>query len=130
VAEPKATASPEDVVRRFCSAVSARDTEILRPMLGDNVVYHNIPLEPSQGIDATLEALATLFVMFDEITFEIVHLAATGNTVLTERVDLLRTARAEAMLPVMGSFDVKNGRIVAWRDYFDIAQAGSLLNDG
>jgi limonene-1,2-epoxide hydrolase len=68
--------------------------------------------------------------MFDEITFEIVHLAATGNTVLTERVDLLRTARAEAMLPVMGSFDVKNGRIVAWRDYFDIAQAGSLLNDG
>jgi limonene-1,2-epoxide hydrolase len=30
---------------------------------------------------------------------------------------------------VMGSFDVEGGRIVAWRDYFDMTQAGSLLDD-
>jgi limonene-1,2-epoxide hydrolase len=99
-------------------------------MLADDVVYHNIPMEPSKGIDATLEALATLFVMFEGIGFEIIHLAVTRNTVLTERLDLLRTAQVEAMLPVMGSFDVEDGRIVAWRDYFDVAQAGSLLTDG
>jgi limonene-1,2-epoxide hydrolase len=87
-------------------------------------------MEPSRGIDATLEALATLFVMFEEIGFEIAHLATTGTTVLTERVDLLRTARVEALLPVMGAFEVRDGRIVAWRDYFDVAQAGSLLSDG
>ena len=67
--------------------------------------------------------------MFETIGFEIVHLAAAGNTVLTERIDLLRTGQTEALLPVMGSFDVEDGRIVAWRDYFDVAQAGSLLND-
>ncbi len=99
-------------------------------MLADDVVYHNIPMEPSRGIDATLEALATLFVMFEGIRFDISHLATTGTTVLTERVDLLRTARVEALLPVMGAFEVEGGRIVAWRDYFDVAQAGSLLNDG
>jgi limonene-1,2-epoxide hydrolase len=99
-------------------------------MLADDVVYHNIPLEPSNGIDATLEALATLFVMFEGIGFEIVHLATTGNTVLTERVDHLRTSQVEALLPVMGAFEVEAGRIVAWRDYFDVAQAGSLLSDG
>jgi limonene-1,2-epoxide hydrolase len=121
--------TPEEVVRRFCAAVSARDIELLRPMLGRDVVYHNIPMEPSRGIDATLEALATLFVMFETIGFEIVHLAAAGNTVLTERIDLLRTGQTEALLPVMGSFDVEDGRILAWRDYFDVAQAGSLLND-
>jgi limonene-1,2-epoxide hydrolase len=123
-------ASPEEVVRRFCAAVSARDLELLRPMLANDVVYHNMPMEPSRGIDATLEALATLFVMFEEIGFEIAHLATTGTTVLTERVDLLRTARVEALLPVMGAFEVRDGRIVAWRDYFDVAQAGSLLSDG
>jgi len=124
-----ASNGPEEVVRRFCAAVSARDPELLRPMLADDVVYHNIPMEPAKGIDATLEALATLFVMFETIGFEIVHLAAAGNTVLTERIDLLRTGQTEALLPVMGSFDVEDGRIVAWRDYFDVAQAGSLLND-
>ena len=98
-------------------------------MLAAGVVYHNMPMEPSKGIDATLEALASLFVMFERIGFEIIHLAVTGSTVLTERVDLLRTGRVEALLPVMGSFDVEGGRIVAWRDYFDVAQAGSLLND-
>jgi limonene-1,2-epoxide hydrolase len=92
-------ASPEEVVRRFCAAVSARDLELLRPMLANDVVYHNMPMEPSRGIDATLEALATLFVMFEEIGFEIAHLATTGTTVLTERVDLLRTARSRPFSP-------------------------------
>jgi limonene-1,2-epoxide hydrolase len=125
-----ASNGPEEVVRRFCAAVSARDPELLRPMLADDVVYHNIPMEPAKGIDATLEALATLFVMFEKVEFEIVHLAAVGSTVLTERRDLLRTSQVEASLPVMGAFEVENGRIVAWRDYFDVAQAGSLLNQG
>jgi limonene-1,2-epoxide hydrolase len=99
-------------------------------MLAGGVVYHNVPMEPSRGIDATIEALATLFVMFEQVEFEIVNLAVTGNTVLTERIDLLRTALARASLPVMGAFVVEEGRIVAWRDYFDVAQAGSLLSDG
>jgi limonene-1,2-epoxide hydrolase len=123
-------ATAEEVVRQFCTDVSARDPELLRPLLAEDVIYHNMAMEPSTGIDATLEALATLFVMFEGIGFEIVNLAATGNTVLTERVDSLRTARVEARLPVMGAFEVAAGRIVAWRDYFDIAQAGSLLNNG
>ncbi len=110
--------------------MSVRDPDFLRPMLDPDVVYHNIPLEPSPGIDATLEALATLFVMFDTVGFEIVNLAMTGNTVLTERVDLLRTGSVKAALPVMGAFEVEAGRIVAWRDYFDLAQAGGLLSAG
>ena len=130
VTGPTKTAQPDEVVRRFCATVSARDPELLRPMLAPEVVYHNIPMEPSTGIDATLEALATLFVMFEVIGFDIVNLAVTGNTVLTERVDLLRTGPVTAALPVMGAFEVEAGRIVAWRDYFDVAQAGSLLNDG
>jgi limonene-1,2-epoxide hydrolase len=124
------TATPEEVVRRFCATISTRDPDRLRPMLAGGVVYHNVPMEPSRGIDATIEALATLFVMFERVEFEIVNLAVTGDTVLTERIDLLKTAQAEAALPVMGVFVVEGGRIVAWRDYFDVAQAGSLLSDG
>lgn len=130
VTGPTKTAQPDEVVRRFCATMSAGDPDLRRPMLAPDVVYHNIPMEPSKGIDATLEAVATLFVMFDMVGFDIVNLAVRGNTVLTERVDLLRTGQVEAALTVMGAFKVEAGRIVAWRDYFDLAQSGSLLTDG
>ena len=29
-------------------------------------------------------------------------------------------------LPVMGTFEVKDGKIVAWRDYFDLATAATI----
>jgi limonene-1,2-epoxide hydrolase len=120
--------SAEAVVRTFCDTVGTRDIERLRPFLAPDVVYHNMSMEPSKGIDATLEALATLFAMFESVSFEMVNVAVIGDTVLTERVDVLRTAEATAPLPVMGTFEVEGGRIVAWRDYFDVTQAGRLLN--
>jgi limonene-1,2-epoxide hydrolase len=50
-------------------------------------------------------------------------IAAQGNKVLTERVDhLLKADGSEAMAArVMGIFEVENGKITAWRDYFDTA---------
>jgi limonene-1,2-epoxide hydrolase len=32
-----------------------------------------------------------------------------------------RTDGGELALPVMGVFEVRDGRIAAWRDYFDLA---------
>ena len=52
---------------------------------------------------------------------------ATGNTVLTERVDVFVLPNATIELPVMGTFEVKDGKIAAWRDYFDLNQYMSQL---
>jgi len=32
-----------------------------------------------------------------------------------------------APVPVMGTFEVRDGRIVQWRDYFDMALTGRLM---
>ena len=53
------------------------------------------------------------------------------GTVLTERTDrfLLKDGRW-VELRVMGSFEVVDGQITAWRDYFDLGQWARALAPG
>ena len=39
---------------------------------------------------------------------------------MNERVDMFDTGTKKISLPVAGVFEVKNGKISAWRDYFDM----------
>jgi len=80
-------ASAEQVVRDFCAAVRQRDPEVLRAFFSEDVVYHNIPLDPVEGIDATMATMNSFLGMFEELEFEVHHLASDGSTVLTERTD-------------------------------------------
>lgn len=45
----------------------------------------------------------------------------SGNVVMNERVDTLSMGGNEVALPVMGVFEIEDGKIRAWRDYFDMA---------
>jgi limonene-1,2-epoxide hydrolase len=119
--------SAEQVVRDFCAAVRQRDADVLRTFFSDDVVYHNIPLDPAEGIDATMEMMIGFLGMFEELEFEIHHLASDGSTVLTERTDHFTTNGKSAPLPVMGAFHVLDGKITAWRDYFDMGQVTAML---
>ena len=66
--------SAEAVVREFCASVSKRDEGLVRPLLADDVVYHNIGMDPSVGIDATVENLAGQWAMFaTTYEFEVRH---------------------------------------------------------
>jgi limonene-1,2-epoxide hydrolase len=123
-------ASAEQVVRDFCAAASTRDPEALRSFFSDDIVYHNIPMEPAEGIDATM-ALINMFVTIGEaMEFEIHHLASDGSTVLTERTDSFTINGKTSPLPVMGAFHVVDGKITAWRDYFDMAQVTAIFGGG
>ena len=56
------------------------------------------------------------------------HLAADGPVVLTERLDRFTWPTGDvAELPVMGTFEVHDGKITQWRDYFDMQQFMSQL---
>jgi limonene-1,2-epoxide hydrolase len=124
------TDSPDQVVRRFCDAVTAMDAEALRPFFADDVVYHNIPMEPAVGIDATIETLTMFIGMCTAMRFDIRHLAVQDGAVLTERTDVFTMGTVEAPIPVMGVFEVADSRITAWRDYFDMAQVTALFSGG
>jgi limonene-1,2-epoxide hydrolase len=123
-----ATDGGERVVRELCAAFEKNDAESLRPFFTDDVVYHNMPMDPVAGIEPTLEFIAGFFGMFENVTFEILHLAVEGTVVLTERVDTFNRGDTAAELPVMGAFEVRDGKISAWRDYFDMAQITAMLS--
>ncbi len=122
--------SAEQVVRDFCAAASTRDPEVLRAFFSDEIVYHNIPMEPAEGIEATMAVIDMFVNMCDALEFEIHHLASDGGTVLTERTDIFRINGKTAPLPVMGAFQVTDGKITAWRDYFDMAQVTAMFEAG
>ena len=122
--------SAEQVVRDFCAAASTRDPRVLRSFLSDDVVYHNIPMEPAEGIEAAMAVVDMFVAMCDDLEFEVHHLATDGTTVLTERTDRFTIGGKTAPLPVMGAFTVTDGKITAWRDYFDMGQVTAILGGG
>jgi len=113
-------ADPTQIVRDFCAAWEARDQQRVLDAFTDDGVYHNMPLEPVRGKNGIREVL-NLFLPADEIEAEIVHLVARGNLVFTERVDRFRFGDKRVELPCAGVFEIRDGKIAAWRDYFDLA---------
>jgi limonene-1,2-epoxide hydrolase len=66
--------------------------------------------------------------MCDSMAIDMLHLAVRDDVVLTERIDTFKVGDKVAALPVMGTFEVRDGKISAWRDYFDLAQITTMLS--
>ena len=118
----------ERVVRDFCATFEKHDAEALRPFFTDDVVYHNMPMDPAVGADNAVAFIAGFFAMCESMVIETLHLAVRGNVVLTERVDTFTVGQIVAPLPVMGTFEIRDGKISAWRDYFDLTQITKALS--
>jgi limonene-1,2-epoxide hydrolase len=113
---------PEKVVRDFCNAIPRRDAKELLEFFTPDAVYHNIPIAPVTGHEAIGATLRYFLDPSSEAEFAILGLACSGRTVFTERIDRFVTNGKKIELPVMGVFEVSaDGRISAWRDYFDMA---------
>jgi limonene-1,2-epoxide hydrolase len=116
-------ATARDVVRDFFVAIDRKDLATVKALLDKDVVYHNIGSEPAVGREASVAAVKLQFEMFDPIR----NLAEDGDVVLTERVDEVTANGVMAPVPVMGTFEVRDGRILQWRDYFDMGLTARLI---
>lgn len=57
----------------------------------------------------------------DGIDFRVHRQVSSGNLVFNERTDVMRFKDGrELPLPVAGVFDIVDGQIASWRDYFDM----------
>jgi limonene-1,2-epoxide hydrolase len=116
--------SPTELVQRFCAAWTANaKTADLAAFFVDDATYHNIPMAPIHGREAIANNIATFIRPgapgIEAIEFRLVHIAANGPIVMTERVDVFTATGKTFELPVMGVFEVRGGKIHAWRDYYD-----------
>ena len=122
------TTDAKALVLEFCDAFGKGKTPAeLVDYFADDAVYHNIPVEPAVGREAILGLLNMFLTPVERVEFRVLNIVADGDTVLTERVDVFQLPNANIELPVMGTFEVKDGKIAAWRDYFDLNQFMSQL---
>jgi limonene-1,2-epoxide hydrolase len=121
------TESPLELVQRFCDTFAGGDLDVLMAFFAEDAIYHNIPVDPVQGVDAIRATIEGFSGGVERVEFEVLAIAADGGTVLTERIDSFFLPGKRIDLPVMGTFEVADAKITAWRDYFDLNQFMSQL---
>lgn len=117
-----AAPSPLEITRLFLKAMEPLDYDNALALVAETCEYTNPPpigtVHGPAGIRAVLEPF---FSPTLENEFRILRAAANGPVVVLERLDRHRLADKWVELPVTGVFEVHDGLITYWRDYFDAA---------
>jgi limonene-1,2-epoxide hydrolase len=113
--------SGEKIVCDFLAAWPRKNVDELMSYFAEDAVYHNIPVPPVVGAEAIRKVFEGFLGAFT-IVLEVVNIGSSGNLVFTERVDrFVMNGGRRFDLPVNGVFELRGDKIVAFRDYFDLA---------
>lgn len=110
---------PKATVTAFLEALEHLDVDAALALADQEMVYQNVPLPPARGTAAVEKQLRFLEKYCSGFEARIHHMGVDGAFVLTERTDILKVRSWSAEFWVCGTFEVRDGRIVLWRDYFD-----------
>lgn len=119
----------DELVRAMLSAWERRDTRFIVENLTDDAVYHAVPLRPITG----KAALAAWVETFEDVApgrLEIRNQVVTGDVVMNERTDTITVEGTEVTLPICAVFEIEEGRIKAWREYFDLVGLQASIRKG
>jgi len=113
--------SNEKMIRDFIEAWSRLDVDELVAYFTSDGIYHNMPFGPIAGHDNLRQFIAGFINDWTATDWEILNLLAEGSTVMVERVDRTKLGDVAVDLPCFGIFEMEDGKIKVWRDYFDMA---------
>lgn len=119
--------TPAETVDAFLAAICAHDLETALTMVSDDVVYDNVPIGAVEGPEGIRQVLDGFLASASGIEWVVHRQVADGTTVMNERTDRFQMGGEWRELPVMGVFDVRDGAITLWRDYFDMGALQRLL---
>jgi limonene-1,2-epoxide hydrolase len=115
-----AAVQPIDTVRAFIAAIERNDLHSASELLDPNCEYDNVPMGKVFGPEAIVGVLQPMLSRCSEIAWPVQREAANGTSVFNERVDRFLMPHGWVELPVTGVWEVVDGRITLWRDYFDL----------
>jgi len=117
------SAQGHDAVRKICENWATMSLEEFREVMTEDCDYRNIPIDGDRhiGPEAAHAVLSTMGVKWN-VDLTVINLVGDDKVVLTERTE--HFARKDASrepfeLPVMGVFELRDGRVAGWRDYFE-----------
>lgn len=115
------------VVRAFLDGMEnpiSQVPEHLRASMTEDAVWGNSGFPPAVGIDDIASKHEMSSQVFGDyvMRMQLLHIAeGPDGVVFTERIDVGSTQDGEEILtvPVVGVFEVRDGKISRWTDYFD-----------
>ncbi len=113
-------------VRRICEGWHELSQDEFRQLCDPDLDYRNIPIEGDvhHGPDAAHAVLSRLAEKW-ALRLQVNHIVGDESVVLTERTEFFEHrggTKPSFALPVMGSFELRDGKVTAWRDYFELSQ--------
>jgi limonene-1,2-epoxide hydrolase len=107
------------IVENFLNALQAQDFDTLEALVADDLVYQNVGFPTIRGGARVVKMMRG---MQGRMGFEVKfhRNVAEGNSVLNERTDAMVFGPLRVQFWVCGVFEVHDGRITLWRDYFDL----------
>ncbi len=110
----------ERIIRDFIAAWSGLDAAHIASYFADDGCYFNIPTQPVKGRENVENFIRGFTATWTETQWDIRTIAAAGDLVYAERLDRTKTTQGDVDLPCCGVFQMENGKIKEWRDYFDL----------
>ena len=120
------SARGNDAVRKICESWATMSLEDFRDVMAEDCDYRNVPIEGDRhiGPDAAHAILSRMGAKWD-IGLTVVNLVGDDRVVMTERTEHFARkdgSREPFVLPVMGVFELRDDKVVGWRDYFELSQ--------
>jgi limonene-1,2-epoxide hydrolase len=113
--------TPTEIVNAFLEAMARKDYDAGLVYVADDCEYENLPMGRVVGPAGVRGVLEPFFAPLVENDLQVLRQATQGNIVFTERLDRHRLPDRWVELPVTGVFEVRDGKIAVWREYFDLA---------
>jgi limonene-1,2-epoxide hydrolase len=110
-------------VRKMIDAWNTRNWQQVYDLFADDGVLQSMMLpEPTVGREAISKRIGALAKDISRIELRIRHMGVADGVVFIERVDDFVYRGKHGAVPVVGVVEVEQGRVKAWREYYDREQ--------
>lgn len=119
----------EKAVLDFIKAWSRLDPAELAGYFTADGTYHNMPAGPVTGRENIERFIGGFLKDWSSTQWDILNIVSQGDVVIAERLDRTMVGAKAVALPCCGVFEMQDGKIRVWRDYFDLATYTRSLRD-
>lgn len=109
-------------VHQMIDAWNQRNWQQVYELFAPDGVLQSMMLPPTVGREAIQQRIGALAQGIEKIELRVRHIGVVDGVVFIERVDDFVYRGKHGAVPVVGVVEVEQGRVKAWREYYDRAQ--------
>ena len=107
-------------IKDFIAAWSNLDSDELVGYFSEDGIYYNMPTQPIQGKEQLKQFIGSFISNWTKTNWDTLNIIGKGDVVIAERLDRTEVGDIKVDLPCCGVFEMEEGKIKVWRDYFDM----------